>query len=216
MDTDQWLKVAPIVTTILFGASTLWLSVRQYLDGNKTARREEYRFAKIFFDDLRENPGMHPFARKKGFQAIGGNQDLPPSVIEHLMTFHDPVTSLGDYEASRGYLKNSEALGPRQLYFASTLLCSTEKRRNILSAAYLSCAIAFYFLAFAPWLLLTIGKISTSIAINSTIVFFPIGITVTVLAAREFIQLRRAMRLVKAQNCQADEYESDDARPENS
>ena len=207
MDTDQWLKVVPIVTTIGFGASTLWLSIRQYLDGNKNSRREEYKFAKLFFDELRAKPEMHPFARKKGFQAIGRNQDLPPSVIEHLMTLRDPVTALSDYESSRGYLKNSETFGRRQLGFASATLFATEKRRNIISATYLACAITFYLLSFTPWFLLTIGKISTPLAINASIVFSPVGMMISVGAVREFLQLRRAMRLVKAQNHQADEYE---------
>jgi len=51
MDIEQWIKVIPVITTIIFGGSTLWLSIRQHLDGNKNARREEYKFAKIFFDD---------------------------------------------------------------------------------------------------------------------------------------------------------------------
>ncbi|MBZ2206545.1 hypothetical protein [Massilia soli] len=208
MDTDQWLKVAPIITTIALGASTLWLAIKQYFDGNKNALREEYKFAKIFFQDLEDNPGMHAFARKKGFQAIGKNQDMPPSVIEYLMAFADPVQALSDYEASRGYLTSVEGRGKRQLQFASSFLFATEKRRKVLSVAYLLCASAFYFLAFTPWFLLTVGKISTTIAINSTIVFFPLGITVTVITTREFIQLRRAMRLVDVQNRRAVEEDS--------
>lgn len=208
MDTNQWLKVAPIVTTIIFSASTLFLSIRQYLDGNKNARREEYKFAKLFFDDLKQNPEMHAFARKKGFQAIGRNQALPPSVIEHLMTLRDPVAALSDYECSRSYLKNSDELGPRQLEFASKFLFATERRRNAVSAVYLLCAIIFYLTAFAPWILFTLKKISFALTINAMIVFFPIGIMATVVLLREFVQLRRAMRLVKAQNYQADEFES--------
>ena len=113
MDTDQWKDVVPIITTIVFSASTLWLAIKQRIDGNKSARREEYKFAKVFFDDLKANPDMHPFARKKGFKAIGKNEDLPASVIEHLMTFQDPVTALNDYEVSRGYLHISEEPGRR-------------------------------------------------------------------------------------------------------
>jgi hypothetical protein len=151
---------------------------------------------------------MHAFARKKGFQAIGQNQTLPPSVIEHLMTFRDPVTALSDYEFSRAYLKHSEESGPSQLSFASSFLLSTEKRRNILTAAYVSCAVLFYILAFTPWFLLTIGKISVSTGVNALIVSLPIGLSVTILTAREAVQLRRAMRLIKAQNDQVDEVEA--------
>ena len=207
MDTDQWIKIAPIITTILLGASTLFLSIKQYLDGNKNARREEYKFAKLFFEELLENPTMHPFARKKGFQAIGRKQDLPPSVIEHLMTLRDPVMALNDYEFSQSYLMHSEELGPRQLTFASKVLFLTEKRRNAMSLFYIACALASYLVAFTPWFLLTIGTISVPVAINSLIILFPVGITITVISMREFVQLRRAIRLVKAQNSQALEEE---------
>ena len=197
MDTDQWIKIVPVITTILFGASTLWLSIKQHLDGNKNSRREEYKFAKIFFDDLKANPEMHPFARKRGFQAIGKNQDLAPSVVEYLMNFPDPIAALNDYEASRGYLQESEERGTTQLSFAAAFLWSTENRRKNISVGYLACAGIFYLLAFAPWFFLTIGKISVAVAINSSIVFSPIGVFIAVVAAREFIQLRRAMRLIK-------------------
>lgn len=199
MDTEHVLKVVPVITTIVLGAITLWLSIKQYLDGNKNARREEYKFAKLFFEDLTLNPNMHPFARKKGFQAIGKNKDLPPMVIEHLMTFDDPVMALSDYEVSRGYLQHSEDRGEHQLYFPNTLLFSTEQRRHVISIIYLIAAVAFYFLAFAPWLLFTMGKISAQVTVNASVVFFPLGISVTVLSTREFIQLTRARRLIKSQ-----------------
>ena len=208
MNTDQWFKLIPIITTIVLGASTLWLSIRQYLDGNKNSRREEYKFAKLFFDDLKENPEMHAFPRKKVFQAIGRDQNLPPSVIEHLMTLRDPVTALSDYEFSRSYLKNSDELGRRQLDFASKVFFATETRRNTISAAYLFLALVFYLFAFSPWLLLSAGKISTTLALNLLIISLPIGISATVVFLREVMQLRRAMRLVKAQNHQADDIES--------
>lgn len=200
MDTDQWIEVTPIITTILFGASTLWFSIKQHLDGNKKARREEYKFAKEFFDDLKANPEMHLFARKKGFQAIGRSEYMPPAIIKHLMKFRDPVTALEDYEMSKGYLQKIESAGLLQLSFNRTFLWSTEKRRKLIGTAYLTCAIIFYFLAFTPWFFLTIGKISVPVAINLTVVSMPIGISVTVIAAREFMQLRRAMRLIYAQS----------------
>lgn len=212
MDVDQWLKVAPIVSTIVFGGSTLWFAIKQNLDGNKNSRREEYKFAKLFFDELNAKPEMHPFARKKGFQAIGRNQDLPPSVIEHLMTLRDPVAALSDYESSRGYLKNTEVLGKAKLNFASNLFFATETRRNWISRTYAACAIIFYLFAFTPWILLTLGKIPVSLAVNASVAFSPIGLAVSIGAAREFLQLRRAMRLVKMQNQQIrdDEVAVDD------
>ncbi|MGK5080842.1 hypothetical protein [Janthinobacterium sp. HLX7-2] len=205
MDIDQWLKLAHLALTAFFGATTAWLGIRQYLDGNKTARREEYKFAKLFFDELKQHPPMHAYARKKGFQAIGRNQDLPPNVIEHLMDLRDPVGALQDYESSRAYLKHTAGRGKRQLDFASTIF-STDRRREFISTLYILGAIFSYIVAFTPWFLKTIEKISTPVAISASAVFSPIGIFFAVILLREFLQLRRAMRLVKMQNQEADSW----------
>ena len=199
MGIELAVKIAQIITAAVVGAGTLWLAVRQHSAGAKGAQKEEYKFAKLFFEELQANPGMHRFARDKGFQAIGRNENLSPTVVEHLMTFEDPVLALADYESSRSYLKGGDRTDRPQLSFSSLLLCSSSRRRTILGRFYVFLAVCFYTLAFTPWLFFTIGKISPSIAISSTVVLLPIGFTVAVIAVREYIQLKRAVRLLDHQ-----------------
>lgn len=49
MDSDLWLKIIPIISTAVFAAATLWLSIKQYATGKKNMLREEYKFAKSLF-----------------------------------------------------------------------------------------------------------------------------------------------------------------------
>lgn len=200
LDIDQWLKLAPTIAAAFFGATTLWLGVKQHLEGNKSSFREEYKFAKIFFDDLEENPRMHSFARKKGFQALGQNRDLSPDIIEYLMTLRDPVIALSDYEFSRGYLKSINTFNQQKLIFSNKFLFSTEKRQKIVGLLYLFVAMMSYALAFFPFLLFASEKISSVLAIKISIIVFPVGIAVTIFSVREFSQIYRARRLIKLQN----------------
>jgi hypothetical protein len=124
------------------------------------------------------------------------------------MGFQDPVMALNDYESSRNYLKHTEELGRRQLGFESKLLLSTEQRRRVMSGIYISGAAIFYLVAFSPWFLLTLKIIPVPVAVNALIILSPIGIAVTVVSVRKFIQLRRAMRLVTTQNREADDQDA--------
>ena len=209
MDLDQWLKLAPTLAAVFFSGCTLWLGLKQHFDGNKSARREEYKFAKIFFDDLKADPKMHAFARKKGFQAIGQTRNLPPEIVEHLMTLSDPVIALSDYEFSRGYLKSSEISGSYELVFSNKFLFASKKRQKIVGSLYAFIAVCSYAVAFLPFLLFAAEKISSVMAIKISISVFPAGIAVTIFCVREFLQLYSAMRLIKLQNLLIGEKEID-------
>jgi hypothetical protein len=209
LDIDQWLKLAPTIAAAFFGGTTLWLGVKQHFEGNKSACREEYRFAKTFFDDLKDNPRMHSFARKKGFRALGQNHDLPPDVIEYLMTLKDPVTALSDYEFSRGYLKSIEGLGRQKLIFSNTFFFSSENRQKLIGVLYLFFAMLSYVVAFFPFLLFAAGNISSVSAIQISIIAFPFGIAATIFFVREFAKLYRARRLLKLQKSGLNEMDFD-------
>lgn len=54
----QWLQVFTAVTTAVFAASTLWLAVKQHLANKRGLLREEYKFAKEFFEDVLKSPPL--------------------------------------------------------------------------------------------------------------------------------------------------------------
>ena len=211
MDTNQWLQVLPIVSTAIFAAATLWLSIKQYLSNNKSVLREEYKFAKSFFEEVAQNPLMHQFPRLKGYQAIAGIHTLPPAIIKHLMDFADPVDALNDYSFSKSYLKDTPSLNRRRLNFASRFL-STEKKQIIWRWTFFAGSLAFYIFAFTPLFFATLELMSVRDAGYISILTFPIGIFLTVALLRESIQIRRAMHLIKNQNKLALTYEHVDDR----
>lgn len=210
-DAAQWLQVFTAITTAVFAASTLWLSVKQHLANKRGLLREEYKFAKGFFEDVVQNPPMHQFPRIKGYQAIAGIHTLPPAIIQHLMDFPDPVVALNDYAVSRGYLKDTPSLKGRRLDFERSFF-STEARRIFWRQIFSSLALIFYIFAFTPLFFGTMELISLRLAALLSIFTVPLGFFLTFIFVREAFQLRHAMRLVKTQNDLALSYEFVDNR----
>jgi hypothetical protein len=206
----QWLQVFTAVTTALFAASTLWLAVKQHLANKRGLLRDEYKFAKGFFEDVAQNPPMHQFPRIKGYQAIAGIH-LPPEIIQHLMDFPDPVVALSDYAVSRGYLKDTPSLKRRRLDFDRSLF-STEARRIFWRRTFSALALFYYIFAFIPLFFGTLELISLRLAALLSLFTVPLGIFLTAIFVREAFQLRHAMRLVKTQNDLALSYELVDDR----
>ncbi|MDC8759048.1 hypothetical protein [Janthinobacterium fluminis] len=212
MDLEQWLKLATWLAPAALGCASLWLSTRQFPWGARTAYREEYKFAKSFFEDLEQHPKMHAFAQQKGYQAIVGSQDLSASLIKHLMSLLDPGLALQDYVLSKSYLKHTPGRSNRQLSFASAAF-STRKRCQAIGVAYFVGFLVFYTSAFLPLFLWTWAKISSPLAISLTVFTLPVGLFCAFFFAREFRRLRGAMGLIKRQNDEADSNElADDER----
>lgn len=207
----EWLQVFTAITTAGFAASTLWLSVKQHLTNKRGLLREEYKFAKCFFEDVVKSPPMHQFPRIKGYQAIAGIHTLPPAIIQYLMDFPDPVVALTDYGFSRGYLKDTPLLKRRRLDFERSWF-STEARQHFWSRTFTILAIFSYSCAFAPLLLGTMQQITVQFAALFSILTVPLGLFLSFILTREAFQLRHAMRLVKTQNDLALSYELVDDR----
>jgi len=155
---------------------------------------------------------MHAFARQKGFQAIAGDSSIPPSIIQHLMSFVDPVTALQDYAIGQSYLKHSPDLQQRQLGFGGPFLV-THERRKLWFIGMVTGFMSSYFIAVAPYFLWLLRIISASTAIGWSVITVPTFLYSAFMFAKEARQIRAAMRLVKVQNDKADRdeiIESDD------
>ncbi|SFM63983.1 hypothetical protein [Rugamonas rubra] len=203
MDFDQGLKIATWIVLTVLGLVGVWFSTRQFTLGAKAANREEYKFAKSFFEDIKQNADMHPFARQKGYQAIAGSQSLPAPVIEHLMSLTDPVVALQDYVISKSYLKHVPGTSKRQLDFSGSPF-ATHERRQAWSLVYAAGFVVAYLVAVTPIIFWMIDKISSSVAIALMTTIFPVSMYVAITLAREVRQIRAGMRLIQAQNEQAD------------
>lgn len=199
MISNQLVTIILTITNIITGGLAATLGVLRHLEGTKSARRDEYNFAKKFFDELKQEPAMHPFARKKGFQAISRDQNIPFEVIDHLMNIKDPVDALKFYEDSKGYLQHTKVDGKVKIAFKGKSVSAEKKAKNM-SYVFMMGASLCYTITFTPWILSAAKLISTSTAFGTTcVIFLPLAYGF-VNCLREFTQIRRAMNLLELQS----------------
>lgn len=196
MDTELTIKIATVVIAFVGGCILLWRANKELFFGSRNSLREEYKFAKTFFDDLEKQPKMHPYARQKGFQGIAGNQSLSPKVIEYLLTLHDPATVLNDYAFSFKLLDHSVTAGTKQIKFK--VAYSDESRRNRLKWYYVIVYAASYTIAISPILAGQWGLLSKSLSFGLLLVTLPF-LLVTVASINASRRMHCAERLVKSQ-----------------
>lgn len=176
----------------------IYLSYRQLWLGNTNSYREEYKFAKSFFDDLSQNPAMHKYVRHKGYQAILGSKSLPSDVIEYLMRTSDPVRSINDYVIAKSYLRPEFSNNKLHLEFESKYKFSTPQRRRFWTFLYCIISASLYLFAFSPLFFWNLRIINSSFAFTLSLYTVPLGIGGTMLFTREFVRLVKAIRLIKA------------------
>lgn len=197
MNPEFLQKLALSTIPLFLTACTIYLSFRQFSLGAKTAYREEYKFAKSFFDDLKASPHMHKYALHKGYQAVSGNRSLPTVVLEFLMQTQDPVKAVNNYASSKSYIEHVFANGNFVLQFRKDFRFSTVRRRKFWLFFYASISILFYLLLFSPLFAFNFKFISSGIAIALASFTVPCGIIGTFTFVLEFIKLHNAISLLK-------------------
>lgn len=196
MDIEIYLKVATVLVALLGGCVLMWRANKELFFGSRNSLREEYKFAKAFFDDLEKQPDMHPYARQKGFQAIAGDPLLPPKEIEYLLTLRDPASVLMDYVFAREFLEHLPTAGKHQITFKPQY--SKASRRKTLRLKYATLFFASYLIAVSPILASSWGMISTPLSLRLLLFTLPF-LGATYFAARAVLRIKRAELLVKNQ-----------------
>lgn len=119
--------------------------------GSHGRRREEYKFAKDFFQALKEDPSMHPFLKEKGYQAVAGNRYVSADEIEYVLSLQTPNQALRDYTLGRMYLDYSPRKnGDLKLEFRSKYKKAWS--RIWLKTYYTACYALLGLLAISPFL----------------------------------------------------------------
>jgi hypothetical protein len=197
MNLDTWQKIAQFLLPFLLGVCTIYLGFRQFLLGTKNSYRDEYKFAKCFFDDIKAQPDLHKYARHKGYQAILGNRSFPSEIAEYLLHTSNPVRAVSDYRISRSYLDHSTIAGKLELRFRSDFRFSTIRRRELWLFFYAAISVLLYLFAFLPLFSLNFKLIPSSVALSLSAFTFPFGIYGTFIFAFEYIKLHRAIGFIK-------------------
>lgn len=146
MQLEIIIKVIGVVLTILGGSKIL----HDINIGGRSRLREEYKFVRDFFVDLKNNPDMSPFERDKGYQAIVGIRNISSEEVSYLISLKNPTKCLNDYLFSRKYLQTIEPsgdCGDIRLIF-SDKWSSPQKRKWIKSI----CFTLYWLLAITAFL----------------------------------------------------------------
>ena len=196
MNIELYLKIASTLTAIGVGCVLLWRANKELFFGSRNSLRDEYKFAKAFFDDLDKQPNMHPYARQKGLQAIAGNQSLPSGVIEYLLTLHDPASVLKDYVFARTLLEHFPTAGKKQISFKARY--EKASRRKAFKIMYFSTYWISYFWAVSPILAMQWMRVSVELSMFLSLFTLPF-LSVTLWSIRANIRMNRAESLVKNQ-----------------
>jgi hypothetical protein len=111
------IKWAQIITLVISAPGVIFAVAKvrfEISNGKQSQRREEYKFAKDFLEEVKDKPEMHPFAREKGYKAIapdkqpgiGLRDKLGAKEIEYLLSLPKPELALQNYILGRHYLEN--------------------------------------------------------------------------------------------------------------
>lgn len=114
MELETIIKIIGAIAAI-FGAGKI---IYEITIGRKSRLREEYKFAKEFLEDLKNNPTLHPFVVEKGYYAIAGSTIFKAEVIAYILSLKNPVKCLNDYVLSKEYLQTIKTNGDIHLAFS--------------------------------------------------------------------------------------------------
>jgi hypothetical protein len=85
--------------------------------GNKI--REDYKFAKDFFEEREKNPDLHKFVVELGYLGITHDRGVTPEVVEYLLSLQKPETALFWFKKTRRYLDFSITSLDQKIRFKS-------------------------------------------------------------------------------------------------
>lgn len=193
LDLEQILKIGAFVLSALVTVKVLI----EFLRSRQGRLREEYKFAREFFEHLRQEPQLHPFLKQKGDQAIAGDPSLTAAEIEYLLTLQDSSMAMKNYVLGRRYLEHHSTAGHSQVVFKKKY--SKPWVTSVLQRYYYAQYFFLYLLAFSPLLASSIAayfNARTAVALAvSVVIFLPTAIY-SLLAA---IKIGRAKELVASQ-----------------
>lgn len=193
MGLDDLLKLIGAVISVV----TVGKLVYDVVISRKTRLREDYKFAKEFFEELGKPPKLHPFVVERGYHAIAGESTLTVREVEYLLSLENPSSALRDYVLARAYLEHLPESGHLEIKFKSkyTSPWSRRYRRWFYVSSYFICAL----LALSPMFFLGAIKSSPGTAL---LVLFVFGAAFGIPAfnsVKEYGRLHRGEKLVANQ-----------------
>ncbi|MDO8253172.1 hypothetical protein AAEH84_06895 [Shewanella indica] len=193
MEPEIALRLATAVLGI-FGAAKI---VYDFSLGSRAKLREEYRFAKEFFNDLNQKPKPHPFVIEKGYLAIARTDLISEKEIDYILSLENPSHSLKAYILSRKYLSHLDVIKGNKIEFS-------EKYKNRWSrtwrkAIYITLYVIFGFLSMSPLIFNQYLESETNEIIYFSVITLPAFGWIALKNIYSFTKIYRAEKLVDNQ-----------------
>ncbi|WP_145927148.1 hypothetical protein [Jeongeupia sp. USM3] len=193
MDIETISKMVALVVAI---AGVGWRML-DFIYSNKSRLREEYKFARDFFEDLTSQRALHPFVIEKGYHAISGTTAIKGEEVAYILTLENSAQFLRDFVLSRKYLDYLNSAEYSQIVFARKY--QNRWSRTWRKGIYFSGYVVFAFSALSPLVL------ATTLAFQSKQLFGFLAFTLPVFgwlafdAIRSFARIYRGEKLVASQ-----------------
>ncbi len=204
------MEIYKTIAAIIGIATTIFVSykhLQDIFDRKHIKNREEYRFAKEFFDTLvlegQTQKHTHPYVIEKGYQALTGNQFISKEEMDYLLTLPNPTFSITKYTQARHYLQilNNASLikKPTQSLIAPKAKYSSAYLKKM-KYFYLAIYILFAFIALMPLAYIKADSLEYLTLLPLTLL--P-GLYIAFFAAKEAITINIALELTERQLNQA-------------
>ncbi|MFA6013097.1 MAG: hypothetical protein WC799_24125 [Desulfobacteraceae bacterium] len=173
---------------------TIGRGIVEHMAGRTSKMRDEYRFAKDFFKDLKDHDNIHPYVLEKGYQAIAGTPTIKSQEVRYILTLEDSATCLKDFVLARDYLKHLNTNGNLQITFLDKY--SNPQSRFWRKWLYIGLYGVLALGALSPIILLRQFGLSAKQAFTLLVLSLPLLGYYAVVSLRSAVKINRAEKLV--------------------
>jgi hypothetical protein len=190
-------EFAARVVALLAAAFATYKGGFEVLMHGRARLRDEYRFAKEFFEDMNTaRSPMHAFLRDKGLQAIAGTDSVTANEVEYLLKLPEPAVSLKDYVFARNLLTHRATAGEIEIFFKRSW--EGARKRWIAKALGFSGYVVLFMAAMSPLFLPFLTK-DTGGSLKLLLVTLPVFGGLAFFVLLETARVARAERLIGRQ-----------------
>jgi len=196
MEFEPIIKNVGLIIGLILSVITIAKLIFDILILRKSKLKEDYQFAKEFFEELQNGNKVHPLVIERGYHVISGDNSLTKKEIECVIELENPSSSLRDYALAKHYLEYREA-PDNKIAFKHKF--STEFSRKWRKWAYIILYFIFAMIALSPTFLVSILKTQ---AFQWLILQMIIGIVFAPLAynsLKEYAKIYRGEKLIEKQ-----------------
>ncbi|MBM7071818.1 hypothetical protein JQC92_07145 [Shewanella sp. 202IG2-18] len=184
----DWLLTVKFIAAAI-GIFTAWKSLQDIFNNKKSNLREEYKFAKAFFEDLKADD-LHPYVLTKGYQAIAGTTSLTNAEIEYILSLKNPLQCLRDFNLSKNIFEKLETTGDLSLIYKPKY--SKKSSRTWRKIMYISLYGILGFGAMSPFLFANLTERTLQEIVSLILFVSPICAFNAWLAIKAYFKLERA------------------------